>query len=318
MNAVAAARDSPDPQAGAEPSAALDAAHSLARDGFVHEALDRLNRFLADARSAGPESWLRVIGIARAHPLREFVHLDPFTLRCFSRPRGYPGDAGALDYVLRRRELAVRAADPLAEIHHYTTHGPLARALLWRRDLVARAADEIAGRASQPIRFFAAACGHLRECDRMRSLKEGRVAKIVAFDMDAENLEGVRRDYANEPIAAHQGSVRQLVEGRHLFADMDLVHAGALMEGLPQAQGAELARALFALLRPGGTMILGNLLEGLPDAGYAEAYMDWRMTYRTPGAIEALACDIDSSAIDAITYVQDADATIGAVAVTRR
>jgi SAM-dependent methyltransferase len=190
--------------------------------------------------------------------------------------------------------------------------------LLWRRDLVASAADEIAGRAAQPIRFFAAACGHLRECDRMRSLKDGRVAKIVAFDMDAENLEGVRRDYANEPIAAHQGSVRQLVEGRHLFADMDLVHAGALMEGLPDAPAAELARALFALLRPGGTLILANLLEGLPDAGYVEAYMDWRITYRTPQSIEALASDIDSGAIDDITYVQDTDATIGAIAVTRR
>ena len=318
MNAIATTRESADSHAPADPAAALDAILSLAREGAVPPALDRLNRFLAGARRAGSESWLRLVGLARAHPLREFVHLDPFTLRCFSKPRGYPGDAGALDYVLRRRELAVRAADPVAEIHHYTTHGALARALLWRRDLVASAADEIAGRASEPIRFFAAACGHLRECDRMRSLKEGRVAKIVAFDMDAENLEGVRRDYANGPIAAHQGSVRQLVEGRHLFADMDLVHAGALMEGLPQAQAAELARALFALLRPGGTLILANLLESLPDAGFVEAYMDWRITYRTPQSIEALASDIDSAAIDAITYVQDSDATIGAIAVTRR
>ena len=318
MNAIATTRESADSHAAADPAAALDAILSLAREGAVHPALDRLNRFLAGARRAGSESWLRLVGTARAHPLREFVHLDPFTFRCFSKPRGYPGDAGALDYVLRRRELAVRAADPLAEIHHYTTHGALARALLWRRDLVASAADEIAGRASEPIRFFAAACGHLRECDRMRSLKEGRVAKIVAFDMDAENLEGVRRDYANEPIAAHQGSVRQLVEGRHLFADMHLVHGGALLEGLTQAQAAELARALFALLRPGGTLILANLLEGLPDAGYVEAYMDWRITYRTPQSMEALASDIDSGAIDAITYVQDSDATIGAIAVTRR
>lgn len=318
MSAVATRQESSG-QPIPEPTATLDDVLATARAGSVREALDRLNRHLfAARRDASPEAWWRHVGLARAHALREFVHEDPFTFRCFSKPRGYAGDAGALDYVLRRRELAVRSTDPLAELHHYTTHGALARALLWRRDQVASVADEIAGRAAGPIRMFAAACGHLRECDRMHALAGERIGKIVAFDMDAENLEGVRREYPRAPVAAHQGSVRQLVEGRHLFGDMDFVHAGALMESLPQLQAAELARALFAMLRPGGTLLVTNLLEAFPEAGYVEAYMDWRVAYRTRAGIEALAADIDAPAIDTVTYLQDSDATIGAIAITRR
>jgi hypothetical protein len=305
--------------AGATPALPLDAALELARGGGVREALDGLNRAMATMRRfAAREAWQAAVAAAREHPLREFVHRDPFTFRCFARPRGYCADGASLDYVLRRRELAVRASDPVAELHHYMTHGALARALLFRRDLVARLADEAAFRSQEPIRYLAAGCGHLRECDRMRALGEGRIAKLVAFDFDAENLECARRDYSFAPVVAHLGSVRKLIEGHHLFSDMHFVHSGGLVDSLPDAQAAELVRALFATLQPGGTLLVCGFLDALDDAGYVEAYMDWPVAWRTRESIEALASGIAEDSIERVTWFESPEATLGAIAIDRR
>jgi extracellular factor (EF) 3-hydroxypalmitic acid methyl ester biosynthesis protein len=313
-----------DPESGSagttgEASLPLDAIHDLARNGGVREALDALNASLAIVRrSASPEAWLRAVARSRAHPLRDFIHRDPFTFRCFAKPRGYPGDATAVDYVLRRRDLAIRAADPVAELHHYTTHGALARALLHRRDLTANVADEIASRASDGIRIFSAGCGHARELDRLRAIDTGRVRKIVAFDADPQNLETLHRDYPRLPIAVHQGSVRQLIEGRHLFGDMDFIHSGSLLDALPQASAGELVRALFAALHPSGTLLITALLEGFPEAGYLEAYMDWRILYRSRAALEGLATTLPDDAVESVTYLQNPEGTLGSLAIQRR
>lgn len=297
----------------------LDAVLDLARGGGVHEALDGLNAALAAVRRhASAESWQRAVATARTHALREFVHRDPFTFRCFAKPRGYAGDAIALDYVLRRRDLAVRATDPVADLHHYTTHGVLARALLHRREIVANVIDEIALHAPVPIRIFAAGCGHLRECDRLRTLKEGRIERITAFDADPQNIEAVRREYPLAPVSAHLGSVRQLLEGRHLFDDMDFAHSGSLMETLPQGEAQELTRALLATVKPGGTLLVSNPLDTFSEAGYLEAYMDWRMVYRSRAAVEALAAGLPDDAVESVTYLQNPEATLAALAIRRR
>ena len=140
----------------------------------------------------------------------------------------------------------------------------------------------------------------------------------MAFDADPENLEVVRRDYPLAPISVHPGSVRQLVEGHHFFGDMHFVHAGGLLDTLPDAQATRLVSALFAMLQPGGTLVVCTLLEGLGDSGYAEAYMDWHLVCRTRPALEALATGIAEEAIGSVTWLDSPEGTLGALAIERR
>ncbi|MGZ5098387.1 MAG: class I SAM-dependent methyltransferase [Usitatibacter sp.] len=289
------------------------------RCGAVGEALDALVAHLAEMRGrSSPESWLHYMGVARAHPLREFVHRDPFAFRCYAKPRGYPANATAQDYVLRVRERAHRSADALGDLHHYTTHGQTARALRFRRDYFAREIDAAAARAQRPIRVFAAGSGYLRECDRVEGFSSGRIAKIVAFDVDAENLDGLRRDYPQLPVVAHHGSVRQLAEGKHLFGDMDLVYCAGLMESLPQAEAQALARALFAMLAPGGTLIVTHFLPGLEEAAFLETFLDWKMIYRGDAEILELVRGLPLDSVSDRSYAENPESTLGIAAVTRR
>jgi extracellular factor (EF) 3-hydroxypalmitic acid methyl ester biosynthesis protein len=116
----------------------------------------------------------------------------------------------------------------------------------------------------------------------------------------------------------HLGSIRQLTEGRHLYEEMHFVHCGSLLECLAQAQATDLVHALFAMLRPGGTLLVTNLLDDFPEAGYIEAYMDWRIAYRTREALEATCARLPRDAVASMAFRQNAAATLGAMVVRRR
>ena len=299
--------------------APLDVALAGLRQGRVEESLSALVAELAALRAASTaESWNALLGKLRAHPLCEAIHKDPFAFRCYSKPRGYAPDAVALDYVLRAREMKVRARDPVAAIHHFATHGQAARALVFRRDAVAREMDSAAARAKRPARVFAAGAGHLRECDKSAAVRDGRVGRLVAFDMDSENLDGIRRDYPQLPIVPHHGTIRQIAEGRHLFGDMDLVYSSGLLETLPHPAAVGLARALFGMLSPGGTLLLTHFLPGLAEAAYLEGFFDWRMVYRTPADLFDLVKELPTETVSTWVYSESAEGTLGVLSVQKR
>jgi len=297
----------------------LDETLERARSGGIDKALARLVASLAAVRdSAAPETWARVMAAARAHPLRGFMHLEPFTLRCYARPRGHTADAAALDFVLRPREIDAPIADPAAALHQWIIRSHAARALRVRCEGIARAIEDAAGRCERPARVFAAACGRLRECDRLTPFAAKRIGQLVAFDTDPDNLERVRRDYANLPIVTYLGSVRELVRGEHAFGDMDLVYCTGLMESLPQPAAAGLARALFSMLRRGGKLVVTHFTDGLAEAALLETYMDWHMAYRPRADVIALVQDLLPDSVSEWSYVENAERTMGFVTLHRR
>jgi len=305
--------------ASAAPTAALDAAHAAVQSGAVVAGLERLRDDLAAIRRAAtPESWSQAVLEARRHPLCKVMHEDPFTLRCYAKPRGYPGDSVALDFVLLARENATLPPARVAQVHHFTTQGPFARALRFRRDYFARMVEEAASSARRPLQVFAAGAGHLRELAGSKALRDGRIARLVAFDNDPQSLDHVRREFIAAPIEAMQGSLRQLVEGRHQLVRMDLVYTSGILETLPHAAAQGIVKTLFGMLAPGGRLVLSNFLPGLPDAALLEIYFDWRMTLRNQGEIFALAAPLPKDQIGSWLYSENAEATIGFLTIDRR
>ena len=52
---------------------------------------------------------------------------------------------------------------------------------------------------------------------------------------------------------------------------------------------------MFDMLAPGGRLVIANFTPRLADIGYIESYMAWRLIYREPEHMTALARDIASS-----------------------
>lgn len=296
----------------------LDEALAAAREGAVEPAFNGIASALAEVRArASPEEWVRAIQEARAHPLREFVHQDPFALRCYAKPRGYGPDGVALDYVLRAREMPNAGASAVAALHRCLTQGETARALVFRRDRVAQDIAAAAASSAQPLRIFAAPSGHLREWDRVGDAAR-KVGELVAFDTDPENLATARRDYPHLPISSHTGSVHQLIRREHAFRDMDVVYCCGLLETLPTAAAMGLARALFEMVRRGGTLILTHFLPRLREAAYLETFLDWRMAYRSQSDFFAVVQRVMQEAASQWTYGESPESTLGVLVVRRR
>lgn len=298
---------------------ALDAALAAAETDAIEAGLEQLHRALGEVRlHTTPEEWERAIQSARAHPLRELLHLDPFTLRCYAKPRGYTPDGVALDYVLRARALPDPPAHRIAALHGALTNGATARALRFRRDRIAEEIEHHAGTSAAGLRLFAAGCGHLREWDRVGRAARAGVRELTAFDLDPQNIAAARADYRELPLVGHVSRLREIARGDHTFRDMDLVYCCGLLEALPTPAALGLARSLFGMLAHGGTLVLTHFLPGLPEAAYLEAFMDWRMAYRSQSDFFTLVQRGMQEATAQWSYGENAESTLGVMVVQRR
>ena len=290
---------------------ALDGVYDTMRGGSLALALDDLFTDLSLRREEEPDSWSEFAAACRRHPLCRLLHQDPFTYRAFSKPRGYAGDAVMMDYIygLGDAGRAAHRATPMgrAIFTHMGTR-PSARAVRYRRELLASLIDRTASRGGS--RVFALAAGHLREVEVSRAIRERAVRDFVAMDQDDESLAVVRRDHAGLGITAVNGSVRQILGKKVNAGSFDFVYAAGLFDYLTAPVATALTSRLFEMTRPGGTLLIPNFAAGAPDSGYMEAFMDWHLIYRTHDEMRALAETLPAGRIANVDVFDDEDATI--------
>jgi hypothetical protein len=272
---------------------ALDMIHNELRAGRIAFALDELFETLAVSRAEEPENWPAYARLCRNHPICRLLHQDPFTYRAFSKPRGYAGDAVMMDYIYGLGE-AVQAASkatPLGRaIFQYVSTCPSGRGVRYRRQLIAKLIDTVAGQGGRSV--LAIAAGHLRELEFSIAVKTGHLEEFVAFDQDEASLAVVDRDYRHLGVRTMQGSVRQILAGKVNPGAYDFVYAAGLFDYLSRSVATALTRRMFDLIRPGGRMLIPNFLTGVRDSGYMEAFMDWPLIYRNDHDMHALGGDL--------------------------
>jgi hypothetical protein len=68
---------------------------------------------------------------------------------------------------------------------------------------------------------------------------------------------------------------------RDSLSDLDLVYSAGLYDYLPDLVALRLTRLLYGRLRPGGRLLMGNLIE-TPDSTWMLNYvLGWPLLYRT-------------------------------------
>jgi extracellular factor (EF) 3-hydroxypalmitic acid methyl ester biosynthesis protein len=281
------------PELLAEPQAALKAGH-------LHEMVDGLGRASAILRAQSGAEWQQALQQLRRSACFEVVQQDPLTRHAFTRPRGYPGDALLLDYIYG--DWSVLQPPPPrslgGRLYPWTYAGAAPTAVRLRRSHLAHLIDEAAVRIEQP-RVLAIAAGHLREASLSVALMSGQVGEVVALDQDEESLAEVDRQAARQrlPITTVHHPIRNVIAGRCDLGRFDLVYAAGLYDYLETPVARRLTRSLFAMLQPGGRLVVANFTPQTCDRAYMEAFMDWWLIYRTQQEVEALDADIDPGAI---------------------
>ncbi len=293
---------------------ALDVIYKQFQEGRIALALDELFEDLRGYREEERDSWPAFCRACLQHDVRTLLHQDPFTYRAFSKPRGYAGDAVMMDYIygLGEARQAACAATPLGRaIFEYMGTRPSAKAVRYRRQLIASLIDRVAGKGGTSV--LAIAAGHLREVELSAAVRSGKLEDFVAFDQDEASLAVVADGYGRCGVRTMPGSVRQILSRKAKLGQYDFVYAAGLFDYLSDPVAAALTCRMFEMTRPGGLMLIPNFLTSVRDSGYMEAFMDWHLIYRDHFGMEALALHLPQSEVadyrifgdpdDAITFL---------------
>jgi extracellular factor (EF) 3-hydroxypalmitic acid methyl ester biosynthesis protein len=272
----------------------------LAADELCHRALQLIlnGRAFAAFRILGPElSHLHeraitsgcedaLIAAIRKHPLFDLCQQDPYTARAFKKPRGFAGDAVMMDFVYSG--LAPEETSHLGrQIFLATTRVPMGLSVLYRRSLLQSQINDCISR--QPsCRILSVASGHCREIEGSLLFESGFDAEFVALDQDSEAAAVVARDYAHPRLQVLTERVKALALGKIGIGQFDLIYSAGLYDYLPDGIASLLTARLVSMLKPGGRLLIGNFLHSSYGRGYLEAFMDWRLNYRSEAELKNL------------------------------
>ena len=296
----------------------LDIVNEELQAGRIARPLDELFDELLDRREQEPQDWPAHAQSCLSHPVCGLLHQDPFTYRAFAKPRGYAGDAVMMDYIYGLGEAgqAARDATPLGRaIFQYMDTRPSAKAVRYRRRLLADLIDRVADRGGSSV--LAIAAGHLREVELSAAVQTGKLQEFVAFDQDEASLSLVAREYAHLGVRTVPGPVRHILAGKAKLGQYDFVYAAGLFDYLNDATATALTCRMFEMTRPGGLMLIPNFLAGAPDTGYMESFMDWHLIYRNHSDMQALAAALPPSAVADCQIFDDSDDAITFLLVTK-
>ncbi len=299
----------------------LYAVHDRLKKGQVEEGMMELLPALQERRLDWQDrKWAQFVGVCLDHPLRGLLHKDPFTCRAFAKPRGYPGDAPLLDFIYGREEgwpVPEETSELGRALFEFTTRSSACEAVRARRgfiaDMVSRLVDEI-----PRAHILAVAAGHLREALLCSAVKRQKFGRYVALDSDNQSLEEISRCYGRFGIEPTSGTIRQLLTDKCHLGTFDFIHSTGLFDYLALPSAQRLTWVMFQMLRPRGRLLVANFLPGIPDIGYMESYMAWKLLFRSRYEMLQLAEEIRQDQIRDLRIFAEENQNIIFMEVTKR
>lgn len=236
-----------------------------------------------------PVAWDEAILALRASELLPILLEDPFTRWSYHRPRGFPGDAGLIDFIYGQGAFAghVRNASSTGQwIYAANQTRPACKAVRYRKQIASEFLREVMATSGSPS-ALAIAAGHLREVETEAAQAAGFTGRIVALDQDPVALDNIaaRLPY----VERRRQSVRDILMGRLDGEHFDATYSLGLYDYLSDAAAERLLTKQVELVRPGGRVLICNFAPDAADRGYMEAFMDWKLIYRDEQDMEMLA-----------------------------
>lgn len=279
-------------------------------DAFLDEAADHLEHLehipatwaalvtaaerVRQAAGAGP-AWHQRL---RDHRIAALIHEEPACAWAFRKPRGYSGDAHLIDFLYEHdaAQAELRAASPRGRALNAVILSCAAPvAVQERRRLLARLLDATAERVKRPEALVLAG-GHLREAEYATALDQ--YDRLVALDQDRDSIAEMRRCYGNlAALMTVEASIGRMIVRPLVHGQFDLIYAAGLYDYLDDNTAARLTQGMFTALKPGGRLLFANFCTGLPDYGFMDAFMDWRLILRDEQEMQRVLAALPSDQI---------------------
>ncbi len=235
--------------------------------------------------------------------------------RGYQKPLGYPGDFILMNAFYAQRLEGETAYGKL--LHRLITRFPLAACVIPRMEMLAEAIAHAVAKAEQshrsrdePVRIASLGSGPAREVETfLRAHSPTHPLHVVLIDQDEAAL-----SYAYNqvyPLIAQLDNGSR-VECLHIaFAQLlkdptvldglprqDLVYSAGLVDYLADPIANQIFSMLYAQLRPGGTLVVGNMADN-PGIGWLpEFLLDWTLLYRSEQEMKAFADHLDAASVE--------------------
>ncbi len=254
-----------------------------------------------------------VVPLARSYASSALMPLllaCPMHRRAYEKPLGYAGDFRMMELYFTRDLSGVGL---FGRFLHSVAQGYSLAAAVVAREAVMREAVVEALRADHhgPVRVLSLASGPAIELRRLlgelKSLE--RPVDLILLDQDEGALDRAHRRLARLLVEQHKDqlpvtlqclhfSVRQLLKPETaeeklvryvMLQNLDLVYSAGLYDYLTDPVASRLTEVLYSRLRPGGRLLLGNLVE-TPDTTWIMEYvLGWHLVYRSEPSFLRLA-----------------------------
>lgn len=287
-----------DEEIGAEPDDVADALQAaiLAELGpRLFDCLDAYSNELKHIDTQLPVRQKGHHGFYLRKQLWDSLMRAPFIRRTNLKPRGYIGDSEMMRMCYRHQHEGDSAFGKL--LHYYPVSSTAAAAVRNRRRIVPERILDVADRRGatrhNKLSVLSVACGPSAELtDVFREPTDIARIRYTLLDQDEQALAESSRLVASIECATRrtldiryfQNSVRTLLSTQALkdkWGEFDVIYSMGLFDYLTAPVAELLLQKLYALLSPGGELIIGNFHVSNDFRCFMDYWLDWPLIYRT-------------------------------------
>jgi extracellular factor (EF) 3-hydroxypalmitic acid methyl ester biosynthesis protein len=223
--------------------------------------------------------------------LRGIIRCSDLMERANLKPLGYAGDYEMMKIVYENGFRGQRIFEKLFFRHSMDKNTP--QAVRNRRYLVPEIISQhFKGSSIRPYRVMSVACGPAIELkDLLDKHPNPDDFQFTLLDQDVEALaeatqtvKEIEKKTGKSLAVEYTGdSVRTMIKSRNLpdkHGTFDFIYSMGLFDYLTPLVAKAVLKRLFSLLKPGGTILVGNFHKQSEDRIYMSYWFDWELYYR--------------------------------------
>ncbi len=279
-----------------------DASGGLSDEKIESQCMEILNRF-ADSMPLLEE---QVAGSGYEDVMWGYVFKEvyPYFMRSrhaersYHKPKGYAGDFLMIEHIYENVPKGDGKIGKMVDA--FCLQRPSSRAIRGRRRLLAEQLSLLSAplaKKGNRIAIMNLACGPNRELfDFLRACEYSERIEALCIDIDSEALQ-----YTNKYVNTfpHLAAIRLMKENvvkwalgrtRQYIPPQNIIYSAGLCDYLDDRLFKALITRCYDHLKPGGTLILGNMAKH-PDAVFMDRILRWELIYRNSEQLEALFAD---------------------------
>ena len=252
-----------------------------------------LNQAIGDAASAGDYA-KREIGARVKREMLPYILMSTIGERMYAKPRGYAGDFLTIEHMYADKAQGTGRIGPVLD--RAIRMQPANIAVMNRRGLLKQEIMKVIGRNEDgPARVTSLASGPAAELfDVFSELEDVTHLKANCIDIDLQALAfvGDKRDSLKlqKQMDLHNGNLVYLATGRKTLSlpPQDLVYSIGLIDYFSDKFVILLLNYVYDLLKPGGSVILGNFHPKNPSKALMDFLLDWKLIHRDEADMDRL------------------------------